>query len=144
MQLPFFFLIFIYLLAVSGLSCGTWDFLLRCTGSSLVVSRGLQSSWPLQLQLAGSVVVVHGLSSCGTPAQLSRSMWDLSSLTRDGTSIPCIARRILNHWNTREVPQLLNLAKCQIVWLRLTFMNISLISIYLAAKLLFFSQIYSF
>ena len=31
-------------------------------------------------------------------------MWDLSSLTRDRTHIPCIARRILNHQTTREVP----------------------------------------
>ena len=30
-------------------------------------------------------------------------MWDLSSLTRDQTRSPCIARWILNHWNTREV-----------------------------------------
>ena len=25
-------------------------------------------------------------------------MWDLSSLTRDRTQFPCIARQILNHW----------------------------------------------
>ena len=31
-------------------------------------------------------------------------MWDLSSLTRDKTHIPCIGRRILNHWTTREIP----------------------------------------
>ena len=29
-------------------------------------------------------------------------MWDLSSLTRDWTGVPCIARRILNHWTTRK------------------------------------------
>ena len=32
-------------------------------------------------------------------------MWDLSSLTRDWTHVPCIARQILNHWTTREVPR---------------------------------------
>ena len=32
------------------------------------------------------------------------NMGDLSSLTRDRTRVPCIARRILNHWTTREVP----------------------------------------
>ena len=32
-------------------------------------------------------------------------MWDLSSLTRDQTHIPCIVRRILCHWTTREVPE---------------------------------------
>ena len=32
-------------------------------------------------------------------------MWDLSSLTRDDqTNVPCIARWILNHWTTKEVP----------------------------------------
>ena len=33
-----------------------------------------------------------------------RGMWDLSSPTRDGTLTPCIGRRSLNHWTTREVP----------------------------------------
>ena len=33
-------------------------------------------------------------------------MWDLSSLTRDRTRVPCIGRRILNHWTTREIPNL--------------------------------------
>ena len=72
-------------LAVSGLSCRTWYLLLRHMGFSLVV--------------------VHGLSSCGVPAQLPCNMWDLSSLTRDRTRIPCIGRQILNHWTTREVPR---------------------------------------
>ena len=31
-------------------------------------------------------------------------MQDLSSLTRDRTCTPCIGRRSLNHWTTREVP----------------------------------------
>ena len=31
-------------------------------------------------------------------------MWDLSSLTRYHTHVPCIGKRILNHWTTREVP----------------------------------------
>ena len=44
------------------------------------------------------------LSSCGTQAQLPQGMWDLSSLTRDWTHIPCTARWILNHWTAREVP----------------------------------------
>ena len=34
------------------------------------------------------------------------SLGDLSSLTRDWTCVPCIARWILNHWTTREVPGL--------------------------------------
>ena len=31
-------------------------------------------------------------------------MWDLGSLTRDWTHIPCTGRRSLNHWAIREVP----------------------------------------
>ena len=31
-------------------------------------------------------------------------MWDLSSLTRDGTHTPCPGRWILNHWITRKSP----------------------------------------
>ena len=31
-------------------------------------------------------------------------MWDLSSLTRDQTRIPCIGRRSLNLWTAGEVP----------------------------------------
>ena len=31
-------------------------------------------------------------------------MWDLSSLTRDRTSVPWIGRQIPNHWTTREAP----------------------------------------
>ena len=33
-----------------------------------------------------------------------QSLWGLSSLTRDRTCVPCIARWILNHWATKEVP----------------------------------------
>ena len=32
-------------------------------------------------------------------------MWDLSSLARDHTRIPCIGRWTLNHWTSRRVPQ---------------------------------------
>ena len=39
-------------------------------------------------------------------------MWDLSSLTRDRTHTPCIGRRSLNHWTTREVPGERVLIKC--------------------------------
>ena len=37
-------------------------------------------------------------------ASWPRGTWDLSSLTRGGTCTPCIGRRSLNHWTTREVP----------------------------------------
>ena len=41
---------------------------------------------------------------CGAQAWSLQGTWDLSSSARDRTLIPCIARRILNHWATREVP----------------------------------------
>ena len=118
------FLLFIYLIyfwlcrvlvaayrlfvVVCGLlsSCGVRVF------SSLVVVRRLQGTWPLQLWCTGSRA--HGLcswqhtdSSCGAWAQLPRGMWDLSSLTRDRTSVPCIVRQILCHWTTKEVPRVI-------------------------------------
>ena len=51
-----------------------------------------------------SVVVVHGLISCGArmgPAILQHVG---SSWTRDGTRVPHTSRHTLNHWTTREVP----------------------------------------
>ena len=52
----------------------------------------------------GSRVLV--LSTSGSLALLPHGMWDLSTLTRDRTCIPCIARRILNGQITREVPNI--------------------------------------
>ena len=63
----------------------------------------------VSLHLTESCVVTHGLSHCGSQAQLLCGMRDLSSLTRDQTCVPCIARQILNHWTTREVPNLVTL-----------------------------------
>ena len=53
---------------------------------------------------AGSFTVVHRLPNCNSWAQLLHSMWDLSFPTRDLIYIHCIAKQILNHWTTREVP----------------------------------------
>ena len=62
-------------------------------------------------------------------------MSDLSSLTRDWACVPCIARQILNHWTTREVPNLKdfksylaniwNECNCTVVW---TFFGIAFLS----------------
>ena len=61
-------------------------------------------------EYAGSFIAVQGLSSvahelsscsfgsCGSPAKLLHSTWDLKSRTH----IPCIARQILNLWTPRE------------------------------------------
>ena len=48
-------------------------------------------------------------------------MWDRNSLSRGRTHVPCIARQILNHWTTKEVPFscLSVLFKIQILWLSL-------------------------
>ena len=52
--------------------------------------------------------MAHGPSGCGmlarVGAELLQSMWDLSFLTRDGIRVPCIARWILSHRTTWEVP----------------------------------------
>ena len=32
-------------------------------------------------------------------------MWDLSSLTRNWTNVPCLARQSLSRWPTRDVPR---------------------------------------
>ena len=39
---------------------------------------------------------------------LSCSMWDLIFPTRDWTRVLCVARWILNHWATREVPHFMD------------------------------------
>ena len=59
-----------------------------------------------------ALVELCELSSCGMRAQLPHGMWDLSSLTRDRTHIPCIGRWILYHWTTRKVPTYLILQYC--------------------------------
>ena len=41
---------------------------------------------------------------CSTQPLLPCDMWELSSLTRVQTRIPCPGRWILNQWTTREVP----------------------------------------
>ena len=50
-----------------------------------------------------------GFSSCAWAPWFPSIMWDLSSLTRDQTLVPYIGRRILNHWATRQVLQLVML-----------------------------------
>ena len=47
---------------------------------------------------------MFGFSNCVMQTYLPHGMWDLSSLTRDQTCIPCIGRQIPHHWTTRKVP----------------------------------------
>ena len=83
---------FFFLLAASGLSC-------RHRGSLL-------NHWDLSGWRTDSLVAAQGLSSYGTQTYILQhaGIWDLSSPTMDGTGVPCIARQILNHQTTREVP----------------------------------------
>ena len=51
-----------------------------------------------ELFIAGSWLLCScGLVACG--------LWDLSSLTRDRTHVPCVERQILSHWTTREISE---------------------------------------
>jgi len=45
----------------------------------------------------------HGIFWVLVVAYRLKSMWNLSSLTRDLTRVSHIARQILNHWTNREV-----------------------------------------
>ena len=77
--------IFIHLfLAVLGLPC--------CTGFPLVVVSGL-------LFAVASLVVEHGLSSCGTWAQSLRGMWDLP-----GSGIEPVSPALAGRFFTTEPP----------------------------------------
>ena len=58
----------------------------------------------LFLQCTDSLVVGQRLSHCSTRALLLHGIWDLNFSTKDQTQVLCIARGILNHWTTREVP----------------------------------------
>ena len=66
---------------------------------SLVEEQGLLSSWKRAQWLP-----CPGFSCCGLWAQVSRSVWELRSLTRDRTHVPCIGRWLLQHWATKKVP----------------------------------------
>ena len=60
----------------------------------------------LGLPHAGSPTAAHGLSSCRARPQWLQFSWDPSSPTSDQIHIPRIARRILNHRTTEEVPSI--------------------------------------
>ena len=100
-------------LAASGLSCSVWGATLRCGAWASHHSVFPRCSCR-SLGTRASVVVVHGLSSCGLRAlecrlsscgaQLSCSAAHGIFRTRAQTRVPCVGRRILNHCATREVP----------------------------------------
>ena len=64
-------------------------------------SCGIQAQylWPGVRAPECTVSVVSGYVDL-----LLCSIWNLSSVAKDRTHAPCIAREILNYWPTREVP----------------------------------------
>ena len=58
----------------------------------------------LPLQCLHCLAVARWLRSWAVWTYLLSGLWDLSSPTRDWTHAPGIARWILNHWPSREVP----------------------------------------
>ena len=81
--------------------------LLHCEG--LLLNHSDSLAMPIGLVVLGSVVATCRLScpkACGI----------LVPQTRDQTHGPCIAKQILNHLTSREVPVLLN-TFCLILWL---------------------------
>ena len=84
-------LICLLFLAVLGLPCSPRLSLVLVSGDfSLWHHGGFPCCNPMALE--------HRLSSCGT-----HGMWNLLGSGRDRTRVPCIGRRFLNHWTTREV-----------------------------------------
>ena len=67
------------------------------------IRSSLWCTGPL-LHRAESFIAARGLSGCGARAQLLCGMWDISSLTRDQTCVPCIARQFLNHRTPGKSP----------------------------------------
>ena len=76
--------------------------------SPVVVTRGFSSSWCKGVSLWWPLLLQNtGCRACGLQWLWHVGLlapWHVrSSLTRDQTRAPCIGRRILNHWTTREV-----------------------------------------
>ena len=118
------------LLQSMGLQSPTWlsDW---TTAKVFAVAHGSslqhKDCYHILLLCRDSLVVAPGLRSCGTRAELLRGIWDISSPIIDWTRVPHTARQILNHWTTREVPDIF---KIFILW-------------WLYANLHFFESIYS-
>ena len=101
---------FIYIFIILGCTGSLLLYFLYCY--SLLQYVGFSLQWLLLLQS-------RGFSSCGLQALeyrlsiwaegqqawLPHSMWDLSSQTRDRTHVSFIGSWILDHWTTREAPQ---------------------------------------
>ena len=102
---------------ISETSLLAWKFLI--SSLALFFLKKYLFIWlhQVQLQHLGSSIAAHGLSSCGawasevsacgrssynTWVQSPCGLWDLSSPTRDRTSVLCIAWQTLNYWLDHE------------------------------------------
>ena len=113
--------IYLFLTALSLHRCTGLSFVVESGGYSLValprfltamaslaVEHGAQRYTALSNWGAwASVVVAHGLSSCGSqPGSITVAcgpMWHVrSSMIRDRTHVSCVGRWVLYHWATRE------------------------------------------
>ena len=82
-----------YFLTVVGLQCWTWAF----------CSCGAQASPCGDFSCDGAQAVATPASVFWCTGLIALRHVG-SSQTRGRTSVPCIARQILNHWTTREAP----------------------------------------
>ena len=94
-------------------TCGKWGLLFGCKQGAMHAVQCIATAspvgvlglhqcdmWAQQLQHAGSRGWAQYLWRTGSvPPQQAES-----SRTRDQSSVPCIARRILNRWTTRKAP----------------------------------------
>ena len=117
----FIFLFFIYsVLAALGLvlvSARGLSLVAASQGYSLGAVCTFSPWWLLLLWSKGSracghqsydtQALGHRLSSCGTRGQFPRGLWNLLWAGRSNP-VPCIGRRTLNHWATREVQNITN------------------------------------
>ena len=97
--------LYVLFLAVLGLHCYADSSLVEVHGLLIVVA-----SVVVEHRLLSAPVLVVGACGLSRCLQLAGSepsglviLWHVvSSQTRDWTSVPCIARWILNHWTTRK------------------------------------------
>ena len=109
----FFIILFIYLW-LCWVFVAAWAFLklwMQRLATLQLQCRGFLLWWLLLSWSTGSVVVEHGLSGCGAPAQWLWSTGSValehleSSRTGDWTGVSYFGRQMLNYWATREVPK---------------------------------------
>ena len=77
----------------------------RLPGLGLQLFSNLNYLAALGLSCTQRLFIASGRAfRCGVQASLFCNVWDLCSLTRDQTHVPCAAGQILNPWVTREAP----------------------------------------